>query len=193
MEKDPKVIRTFIAIDVSEEVKKDLENLQQTFMPYATGIRWVRPEGIHLTLKFLGNVAIDRIPDIESALVNVARDHTPFRLKPKGCGAFPSLKNIRVLWVGLDGDLDQVRKLYGDIENAMEQLGFPREERDFKPHLTLGRAKSVTRNDRISKALATSLNFESSPFLVEEVILFKSTLTPSGSVYTRLSVIKLSR
>lgn len=186
------MIRTFIAIDLAEETKRDLKDLQNTFRGIATGIRWVKPEGIHLTLKFLGNVEVDFISKIESTLANITQNHSPFWLKPKSCGAFPSIKNIRVLWVGLDGDVERLKKLYFDIEQALEQLGFPREERDFTPHLTLGRSKNVTRDEKLSRALVKSIDFESSPFLVEEITLFKSTLTPSGSVYDKLSVVKLS-
>lgn len=192
MSQDPRVIRTFVAIDLPESIKQDLEKLQSLMMTETRGIRWVKPENIHLTLKFFGNVEIGRILQIERAIEKIVRNYKPFQLTPKGCGAFPSIKNIRVIWAGLEGDLNILLDLQRNLELEFESIGFPREERAFSPHLTLGRAKNITRDEKIGKSIVKAAGFQSSPFWVSEIVIFKSTLTPSGSVYNRISAIRLS-
>lgn len=193
MANNSEVIRTFIAVDLPETAKRDLEKLQHFLMKDIRGIRWVKPEGIHLTLKFFGDVEIGRIPEIEQAIGEVVRDYRPFMLTPKGCGAFPTLKNIRVIWAGLDGDVDVLCELQRKLEEQLELIGFPREDRSFKPHLTLGRAKSISRGDNPGKALLKALEFQSTPFWVDEIVIFKSNLTPSGAIYKKISSVKLFR
>jgi len=186
------MIRTFIAIDLPEAVKKDLETLQRSLMASTKGIRWVDPKGVHLTLKFLGDVELKRISKIESVIANVSTQHKPFKLIPQGCGVFPSWKAIRVVWIGLKGDLEPLKILYTTLEENLEKLGFPKEERRFTPHLTIGRAKNISRDEKLAQALSKFATFKSSPFTVEEIVLFKSTLTPSGAIYQKLSAAKLS-
>ncbi|MEJ5299556.1 MAG: RNA 2',3'-cyclic phosphodiesterase [Thermodesulforhabdaceae bacterium] len=182
------MIRTFIAIDLPESVKKDLKTLQNSLIPSATKeIRWVNPEGIHLTLKFLGDVELNRISEIEAVIADISKQHKPFELTPQGCGVFPSWKSIRVIWVGLVGDLDPLKALYAEIEERLEHLGFARENREFTPHLTIGRAKNISRSEKLSQTLAKFTTFKSSPFVVDEIVLFKSTLTPSRAIYQKLS------
>ncbi|MCX7822753.1 MAG: RNA 2',3'-cyclic phosphodiesterase [Syntrophobacterales bacterium] len=194
MAEDTGVIRAFIAIDLPEIVKRDLENLQKILMSETKKIRWVRPEGIHLTLKFLGNIRINFIQKIEEIIKGVVQHYKPLRLTPKGCGAFPSLKNIRVIWVGLEGDVDILRELQKTLEQELEVIGFPKEDRHFTPHLTLGRAKDSYRDERLSKALLLNAStFQSSSFYADEIVIFKSTLTPSGAIYSKISAIKLSQ
>jgi 2'-5' RNA ligase len=192
MGRNSNMIRTFIAIDLPETVKKDLETLQRSLMTSTKGIRWVDPKGVHLTLKFLGDVELDRISQIESVIADVSTQHKPFKLIPQGCGVFPSWKAIRVVWVGLEGDLEPLKTLYTTLEENLERIGFPKEERQFTPHLTIGRTKGISRDEKLAQTLAKFITFRSSPFTVEEIVLFKSTLTPSGAIYQRLYAAKLS-
>jgi 2'-5' RNA ligase len=192
MGRNSNMIRTFIAIDLPETVKKDLETLQRSLMTSTKGIRWVDPKGVHLTLKFLGDVELDRISEIESVIADISKQHKPFKLIPNGCGVFPSWKAIRVVWVGLEGDLEPLKILYTMLEENLKRIGFPREERQFAPHLTIGRAKNISRDEKFAQTLAKFTTFRSSPFTVEEIVLFKSTLTPSGAIYQRLYAAKLS-
>ncbi len=182
------MIRAFIAIGIPEAVKRDIAALQRAFQ--AEGpvpkVRWVQPDSLHLTLKFLGNVEALQIPRIEEALRESVRHHEPLTLRPVGCGAFPSPSKARVLWIGLTGDLDRLTRLQASIETHLSAAGFPREERPFTPHLTIGRIKEPLRGEQMGRMLFAHRTFQSSAFVVKEVLLFRSTLTPEGSLYTPL-------
>ena len=153
------------------------------------GLRPVRPEGIHLTLKFLGDVPVDRISAIGAAAGRAAARHAPFALLLSGVGAFPSGRAPRVLWAGIAGDLDRLAALRASIDGCLVELGFARERRTFNPHLTLARLRDSAPREERSRALgvlkAAQPRGESS-FDVDGVALFQSTLGPGGAVYRRL-------
>ena len=180
------MIRTFIAIDLPESVRLKLGQLQQEFQKTDALVSWVKPGSIHITLKFLGNVSQERIPEIQSALAQSASTASPFRLQAGGCGAFPSIKQMRVVWVGLRGDSEPLGRLQKEIESAMTRLGFEAEDRPFRPHLTIGRVKGKRRLLPLREALLARNTFESEDFDVKEVVLYKSDLRREGALYTPL-------
>jgi 2'-5' RNA ligase len=149
-------------------------------------VGWVRADRVHLTLKFLGSVPPERIGAIEAALLTVAAASPSFRLQPYGCGAFPTIKQMRVVWVGLRGDEKALVSLQGAVEAALAPLGFEPEDRPFRAHLTLGRVKGRQHLRALQEALLARQGFEAEAFDVTELVLYRSDLMPQGARYTPL-------
>lgn len=186
------VVRSFIAIHLPADVRAELISLEDKLKarrhPF---VKWVDPESMHLTLKFLGNVAADSVPQVVEAMSGVAGSHTPFRLQVAGTGAFPNWQRPQVVWVGVGGELDKLSAMQRELESALSPLGFPPESRSFSAHLTLGRLRErVTTDDRRRFAeFAQKVKFETSlSFEVDGIRLMKSQLTPAGPIYTELAV-----
>jgi len=185
---DRKSMRAFLAIELPPDIKELIEEMKERLVPALKGIRWARPEGMHLTLKFLGDVFQDDIVRISEVVERNVRDIAPIGLNVGLPGGFPGLKKPRVLWLGIGGDVRRLAALQSDIENDLEKSGFPAEKKAFKPHLTLGRSRS--RGGIISGAEdASNIAGEAGMhrFDARELILFKSVLKPGGAVYTKLA------
>jgi 2'-5' RNA ligase len=180
-------MRTFIAIDLNTALKKSLEDLIARLRPLGRNVRWVGAAGMHLTLKFLGEIPEQNLSRVESALGDVVKRHRPFTLSLEGTGFFPpGARAPRVLWVGLR-EVPLLMTLQEDLERAMERLGFAREKREFHPHLTLGRVKIPS---DLQPLLLELDKFRKSSFgemKVERVSFFRSTLKPSGAEYSVLA------
>jgi 2'-5' RNA ligase len=193
--RSPEQIRSFIAIELPEEAKKGLARLRRELERDEHGfVKWVEPHGIHLTLKFLGNIPSKRATEITEAMKEAAQGISPFHLEISGLGAFPSLKQARVFWVGISGELDKLSGLQQNIDSALAVLGFAKEERPFVPHLTLARIRegASPAERRSFGELVGSTTFEDKyPVGVEAVRLMRSQLTPAGAIYTCLSVVGL--
>ena len=194
---NPEQIRSFIAIELPEEAKKGLARLRRELERNEHKfVKWVDPQGIHLTLKFLGNIPSKRVTEITEAMKKVAQGISPFHLEISGLGVFPGLKQARVFWVGVGGELDRLSGLQQNIDSALAALGFAREERPFVPHLTLARIRegASAPEKRSFGELVGSATFEDKyPIEVEAVRLMRSQLTPAGAIYTCLSVVGLGR
>jgi len=191
----PEQIRSFVAIELPEEAKKGLASLRRELeRDEHRFVKWVDPGGIHLTLKFLGNIPSKRVPEITEAIKKAAQGLSPFLLEISGLGAFPSLKQVRVVWVGVGGELDKLSTLQQNIDSALAALGFAREERSFVPHLTVARVRegaSTSERGRLGE-LVGSATFEGKYHVeVEAIKLMRSQLTPAGAIYTCLSVVGL--
>jgi len=185
------IMRSFIAIEIPDKIKKELIEAQSRLKSSGVEGSWPRPEGIHLTLKFLGDVLQTMIPEIMDGIRQSAAGIAPFRLDVGGIGAFPGPKNARVAWIGLAGDTETLKRLQVAIEDAMARLGMEREERAFTPHLTLGRIKYIRSRDRWLKALEEMRDIKLPGFDVTSISLMKSELKPSGAVYTELGRVEL--
>lgn len=140
-------------------------------------VRWARPENVHLTLRFLGDVQQEDLGDLCAALEEACAKHTPFDASLSGLGAFPSERRARILWAGIGAGSERLRSLAADLDAVLSPLGFEREERAYTPHLTLGRVRHQPANLDLPQ-IAWDLRF-----LVRRVELVESTLTPEGSVY----------
>ena len=191
----PEQIRSFAAIALPEEAKKGLARLRRELeRDEHRFVKWVDPGGIHLTLKFLGNISSKRVTEITEAMKKAAQGVSPFSLEISGLGAFPGPKQPRVVWVGVGGELDKLSTLQRNIDSALAALGFAREERSFVPHLTVARVRegaSASERGRFGE-LVGSATFEGTyPVEVEAVRLMRSQLTPVGAIYTCLSVVGL--
>ena len=179
-------IRTFIAIEIAPAIIDRLTTVQQQLRRTAAQVAWTRPEGVHLTLKFLGNVPEERLPALGEALGHVAQHYTPFPLRVEGIGGFPNLRHPRVLWAGIGEGQAPVSALAREVDETLTALGFPREERPFSPHLTLGRVKSPDGLAPLLALLATQADSQFGEMRVEAVSLMRSDLLPQGAKYTEL-------
>ena len=188
-------IRTFIAIDVPPDSKEALATLTQTLNARGlSGVRWVNPSGIHLTLKFLGNIPPTMTPRILDSLKLASQSHSPFNLSLGRLGVFPSPNNPRVLWVGLNGDLTPLARLQTSVEEHCCALGLDPDRRPFAPHLTLGRVRRSLpqlQRDLVRAALQDESAVDAPQWPVHEIHLIHSTLTPQGAIYRSLGAIPL--
>jgi 2'-5' RNA ligase len=183
-------VRLFVAIELPDDLRVRLSEMQRALGCESLPVRWVRPEGIHLTLKFLGEVPQDSIDAIGSALARAAMHHAPFRLEGRGIGTFPERGRPRVIWVGLLGDVERIVALARSVEEALAPLGFPPEARRFSPHLTLGRFRGSPHADwRLLLERSSGAPFGS--FGVDGFSLFESRLKPEGAEYHALTRFRL--
>jgi 2'-5' RNA ligase len=188
-------VRAFIAIELPDELKLALTRLQDQLKSGGqTSVKWVDPYSIHLTLKFLGNIGRDTVGGITTALEEAARGIHPFRLEARGLGAFPGLKRVQVVWVGVTGEVDRLRQLQQRIESNLAPLGFVPESRPFTPHLTIARLRDrATPDERQNLGhLIGSTSFDTVYVInVGSIHLMRSQLTREGAVYSRISSVKL--
>lgn len=188
-------IRSFIAIELPSGIKAELASLEERLKrDQHYFVKWVDPEGVHLTLKFLGNIAPATVPKIIEALTRAAQGISPLFLQLGGLGAFPNLKRPRVVWVGIGGEVEKLALLQRAVDSVLSPLGFSPESRAFSPHLTLGRLR-----ERVSPGesqdfgqWASSVDSEAgNSFEVTSISLMKSQLTPDGAIYSQLASIEL--
>jgi len=184
---DKKLIRTFLAIDLPEEIKVQIENVQTRLKATVKGIKWTRPEGIHLTLKFFGNISENQIADISRVVEKNTVDIRPLSLEVTTLGTFPNLKRPRVLWLGIGGSVERLLDLQKEIARDLESIGFQREDRAFRAHLTLGRVKSPKNVSGLSEIMTNEKNYDAGNFCAGGLTLLKSDLTPKGALYTKLA------
>ncbi|MFC1961008.1 RNA 2',3'-cyclic phosphodiesterase [Chloroflexota bacterium] len=184
--------RLFIALELPADTLAALtatqEQLQREAPPRT--VRWVRPAGIHLTLKFLGDTPAHQQEAISTALHNAASDQGPLLLRAAGLGCFPNVRRPRVVWVGLDGDMAPLRALYEAVETALTPLGFPREKRGFSLHLTLGRVRREASPDAVQnlgRLIEQTKIGTLHTWTAATVSLVRSELHPDGARYTVLS------
>jgi RNA 2',3'-cyclic 3'-phosphodiesterase len=180
-------MRLFVAIEIAPEIRGRITQFLERLRPRIANARWVRPEGMHITLKFLGNVADDKRSAIENALRQIR--HAPISIAVEGVGAFPNPRSPRVLWVGINSG-PKLSKLAEQVDAAMALLGFEQEKRAFTPHVTLARF-SEGKKANISSALSESkLSFGT--MSATEFHLYESKLSPKGSQYTKLASFPLT-
>lgn len=188
-------IRSFIAIELPNKLKSELRQLENRLeSSQPSGIKWVNPEGIHLTVKFLGNITINMTDEITRAIESAVQEIVPFQLEIKDLGAFPNLKWVQVVWVGIAGQIDKLAKLQKNIESNLERFGFAPEARAFTPHLTIARLRNQMLPQERQKLgqLIADTKFKASAFEVETVSLMKSQLTREEAIYSQISSIRLA-
>ena len=190
-------VRSFIAILLPNELSLGLSNLQTRLgAANKPWIKWTDPDGTHLTLKFLGNVPLDRTGEVSRVMAKAAQKISPFHLKTQGLGAFPNLKRVQVVWLGLGGELDKLSQLQRHLETSLSRLGFAPETRAFKAPLTLARLhRQASPDERQSLGeLILSTKPEKSYIVkVEAVSLMRSQLTKEGAHYSQLSSAELTK
>jgi len=191
-------IRTFVAIELSAGIKGELTRVEEMLREkIATPhLRWVDPANVHLTLKFLGNVPLDRIPAITAALKEACAGLSPFIMNVSGLGSFPSTNNPRVIWVGVQEETGRLKRLQERVEERLATLGFKPERRHFRPHLTLGRVRKqahVGARRIIGGIVSATSVGDLGQMEVGEIVFMRSKLLPSGAQYSRLETIPLER
>ena len=181
-------IRVFLAIDLTPELRHQIARVQQELGLSLPGIRWVRPELIHLTLKFFGNVEPSEVDRLFQALQEIGPLQHVLNVAAEGIGVFPHLRTPRILWVGISDSGNALHDLQGHIQALVEPLGFPPEEKPYHPHLTIARIKSDW--GRVGRSLSQKSLLDSSRRIgsldADRMILFRSDLSPSGPDYQPL-------
>jgi RNA 2',3'-cyclic 3'-phosphodiesterase len=184
-------IRTFVALELPAEVVKQADAVQAELKRAGLRLRWVRTQHMHLTLRFLGDIAPERSTAVVAAMQRAAADVHPLTLTVQGLGVFPGIRKPRILWIGLGGQLDAVTALRQGLDDILAESGFVRENKPFKPHLTLARIKEPVDSRFFLQAIETCGRFAPVCFQVEEMVLFRSDLRPDGAVYTPLARVGL--
>lgn len=179
-------MRLFISIELPEEIKRAIGQVQEQLRKAGASAGWTRPGGIHLTIKFLGEVPEAKVQDIMAVLPGAAQGAGNLNLAVAGAGAFPNAKNPRVLWLGVQGDLDPLSVLQGRVEDAMERLGFERETHKFSPHLTLARIKLPKPRDNWQRVIEGIRDVRLGSFEAGHISLMRSELKREGAVYTEI-------
>lgn len=178
-------MRLFIALPLEKSVKDELDKLIATLKRQGGPVKWVKAENIHLTLRFLGETNDNLVSDIKHHIDEVVNTHRKVQTSINNLGGFPNLNRPRVIWVGIEQNLDALRKMANDIEHRMRSLGFEKETKPFKAHLTLGRVRDPKGLDNLTNFMK-DYRLEEMPLLFDRIVLFKSTLTPQGPIYERL-------
>lgn len=184
-------MRVFIAIDIGDEIRAKLDDLQRKLKKVHANVRWVKPRGIHLTLVFLGDVPSDRIDVLKTALGQACQGQAAFDLEAVGTGTFGKPRSPRVVWVGTT-DCPPLTTLQKKIAHGLHDTGFEFDNKPFSPHLTLGRVKGLDRHT--SPLLERIEKYENAPLgqtHVDGIELIQSVLTPHGAEYTVLHRVAL--
>lgn len=187
-------LRTFLAIDLPSTLQSAIGQNIRTVKRELPTLSWSKPENLHINLKFFGETTESQVAQIRQAVEPAISHVSPFALEINGLGVFPDNRSPRVLWIGLGGALDSLNTLAECIGNAVVPLGFPQEDRPFRPHLTVARVKRDHRE--VGRMLGTlgafTDPFACGPLPVERVALFKSDLRPTGPIYTKLWDVSLN-
>ena len=179
-------MRLFIAVELIDEIKDEIESQVKRLKRMGGNVRWVQREAMHITLKFLGDVDENRLEGIEKAMDRTVAEFSPFDIAMEGCGTFPPRSfKPRVLWIGVK-DMNPLMKLQEKLEDELLSAGFQKETRAFHPHVTLGRVKGTSALRKLVEEMRAMEDFPFGKMRVERIILFRSKLTPDGPIYTRL-------
>lgn len=186
-------IRAFIACDIPEYLLETVSQVQDRLRKSAADVSWTKISGIHITLIFLGEIEEKLLDDLELVIIESSKGQPPFDICIKRGGAFPSLRNPRVLWLGVEDETKGLSSLQHNMEDGLKALGLEAEEREFTPHITLGRVRGSKGRERLSAAFSELRDAEIGSFTIDRVILYKSELKPAGAVYTKLKEVMLQK
>ena len=188
--------RSFIAIELPDELKLELTRLETRLkLGKQPWVKWVDPYSVHLTLKFLGGIATDRVGEITRVMEEAVQGMSPFCLKVRELGVFPNLRRVQVVWVGMGGEVDKLGQLQQRLESNLVPLGFAPESRPFTPHLTLARLRDKAPLDERSRfgQLIVGTRFEAAGTIkVDAVNLMRSQLTRGGAIYSLINSVRLT-
>jgi 2'-5' RNA ligase len=179
-------VRAFVALELPSVIKEAAAAIQQELMTSKAPVGWVRLEGMHLTLKFLGEISPSRLLEIEEALSSAAEGTGSLKITVGGIDVFPNPRNPRVVWLGIEPEDDRLLRLQERIDRVLVPLGFPPENRKFRPHLTLGRIKSYRGLDDLMKAVEVHRNDHLGGCTLGELHLMQSELKQEGAIYNKI-------
>lgn len=188
-----KTLRAFIAIELPETISREMAAIQRQLKAYDLKLRWVNVHNIHLTLKFLGDIAPANVDNIVHAIHAAAGHVSAFELMVQGLGVFPGIRRPKVLWTGLGGDTERLKHLQHDLEDSLALHGFSKEKRAYKGHLTLGRFKGPVDPADLVRIMEAEGLFKPLILPVDEIVLMQSRLTPDGAVYSPLARVGLGQ
>lgn len=175
-------VRSFIAIELTKEIKDKLNKIQDELEKSNADVKWVEPENIHLTLRFLGNVEEKKLEDIKRILEKISEKHIRFSIELSGIGAFPKISSPRVIWIGIEKG-EELFQIFSELEDELNKIGFKKEERGFSAHITIGRVRSPLNRVKLSEEIKKMNSIPRLSSSVNKITLFKSTLTSKGPIY----------
>lgn len=183
-------MRCFIALEFPPEIKSSIYRSLKREIKDKPELKWVSEENLHITLKFLGEVPDKKVPAIGEQLEKIFKGDRRVKIKLGELQAFLDRGEVRVLWIGIAEGEDKIKKYANELEKSLSKMGFKKEKREFVPHLTIARARKNSRKKFKPEDFNIKLNIPD--FFVDEIVLFKSTLTPSGPIYEKIKVVKLN-
>jgi len=184
-------IRSFVAVLLPETIRCRLAEIEESLKKTEADVRWVSSENFHITLKFLGDVETDRIGLVTESIANASQGVAPFEVQLSGVGAFPSAGRARVVWVGIDSGVEQLKHIAERLDLDLAKVGFPREDRPFSGHVTLGRVKTPRGLQALRAAMEEIKGISIGSVTVDKIALMRSELRPTGPIYTVLDEVKL--
>lgn len=171
-------IRSFVALEIPEEIRNEIYQHIENFKKDNLPVKWVEKENLHITLVFLGEKDLNFLNKVKEILKNLSSNFKPFYINLNNFGFFPNAKKPRVFWIGIKKNKEIIIQIVEKLNNQLKKIGFKPEEREFFPHLTIGRFKTIFNSEKY-----LLLKYESKDFLIDKIILFKSNLTPQGPIY----------
>lgn len=188
-----KTLRTFIAAEISPEMRSEIINLQSELKNSLKGnIAWVEPENIHLTLRFLGQITDEQLEEIKTVVESIARKIKTFNMDLGVIGGFPDISNPRIIWIGINFGFNQLNEINAELEDKLETINFAVGEKYFHPHLTIARVKSLEGKNTLAE-IAQKIRPRQLPETISKLSIIQSQLTPEGAKYTELFEAKLSK
>jgi RNA 2',3'-cyclic 3'-phosphodiesterase len=184
-------IRTFIAFDIPTEIREHISTFTEKLRKSHADVKWVNAKNIHITLKFLGDVAENLISEVANQVNDSIEAIKPFEIQIIGSGAFPNYKKPRIIWIGAQSPNNLLQSVASSLETNLAQLGFDKEDRPYAPHLTIGRVKSLSGIHDVVNQLQENENYDFGKYLSNEIIVMRSDLKPSGPIYTPLQKINI--
>ena len=186
-------IRAFIAIPLDSNIQHSIEHIQDHLKQTNNDVKWVKPENIHITLKFLGDVKQEQINSVKGALAIFTQNMRPFEVELSRLGAFPNIDRPRTLWVSLNDSKQRLSRIAVSLEKALDKIGFQGDQKSFSPHITIGRIRSSKNIDALSQSASNYQISENCTQTISKIILFQSTLCSEGPIYKSLYQIKLKK
>ena len=188
-----KTIRTFVAVLLDEDLKRNIAKVQSELRKLAPDMRWVKPDCLHITLRFLGDVPEEGMAQVAATVKDAAAGIEPFEMTVSGLGVFPNILRARTVWAGVSGGADQLTELAKRVEDALAQAGFEGDEKRFTPHIAVSRARERGAPAGLAEAIDKTNADNVGMIRVGEVAVMASELTSTGPVYTILHSLPLGR
>ena len=184
-------IRTFIAVDLNPRIKKTIKHIQNYLDRANCDVKWVKPENIHLTLKFLGDINIKEIDALTQLLSNLLQNIKPIETEFTLLNAFPDISQPHIIWAGLKDDSQKIAHLVKFLEKSLGRIGFKEEQKPFRPHITIGRIRTQNNISNLSHALSDYTVPDTQTQTIKHITLYKSTLTSHAPIYDKLATFDL--
>ena len=176
-------MRIFIAVEIPEAIKEKISYIEQELKGEVEKIKWVNPELVHFTLKFLGEISEEGLRKVKEITLQIARKYSPFTLNIEGMGVFPGYSSPRVIWIGVDEGKEMIGKLAEKLDKELGKVGFVREKREWVPHLTVGRVKFLREKEKLKELIYSREKIEVGKMKVENLSIIQSHLSPKGPIY----------